>query len=585
MNRIIAKRKSKKKNSSKKRKIPFVLMFPIILVGLFFLAELLLFIAYSATGSSKFETLSDYPAHPDEYVKIAVFGCSATAGWASEKPFATILEYDLKQTYPDLNIYIKNYAETGHPFHRHQAELMKSVIDEYDFFIIYPDNCEGRNYLIDTNFAVKEEYKKYNPLKITLKPALEDDDQKNPFDWCLNYFKRKSRIYAIATKIKTFIIPSIRRKLSRTQPSFYEKPIVTEFSDDSIVPMAEYKNIGENFRNDLVEIAELAKKYEKTIIITNVPNDESRRPFFSVLNQSLSDELSRKFDFYYNTGLKHYEEQNYDMATEYFSYALDIDPNVAIVNFLLGKCYLEQNETEKARTYLRRSIDYDGYFIRSISLIHDEAKSVAAEKDNVFFVDLISYFHKAIDDGMGYSDLFSDPEHPTMLGHIIIARKIFSEITGIEPFASQNSDFDAGIKDYKAELEHYNEVLSVGNNNIKVNALAEMRWNQGMSDSSFYKEEFYDYTAYYIEKYYNYSEKTPYDQALVLVFEGLNEAKIGNNAVAVDKLNEAYALSQKDTLAIMKGALTTGAPIGSELEDRGISFDKESEKYFIKKDS
>jgi hypothetical protein len=73
---------------------------------------------------------SNYPANPDEYIKIAVFGGSAAAGEYAWRSFDTIVELELTNRFPSQKLYIKNYARSGYPFHRHQAEYVKILIEK-----------------------------------------------------------------------------------------------------------------------------------------------------------------------------------------------------------------------------------------------------------------------------------------------------------------------------------------------------------------------------------------------------------------------------------------------------------------------
>ena len=74
---------------------------------------------------------------PVNVLRIAVFGGSAAAGYNSERSFSPILELELSDRYPMVPVRVSNLARNSYPFYRHQAELLKSVIDDYDIFLIY----------------------------------------------------------------------------------------------------------------------------------------------------------------------------------------------------------------------------------------------------------------------------------------------------------------------------------------------------------------------------------------------------------------------------------------------------------------
>ena len=110
-----------------KNRIVYLIFVFTAVISFFLAVELILAGMYGLTHNQKLSTLInedlEYPKKPKEYFKIAIFGGSAALGYNSERGFCDILSYELRKRYPDIKFYIKNYAQCGYPFHRHQVEI------------------------------------------------------------------------------------------------------------------------------------------------------------------------------------------------------------------------------------------------------------------------------------------------------------------------------------------------------------------------------------------------------------------------------------------------------------------------------
>lgn len=89
-----------------------------------------------------------------------------------------------------------------------------------------------------------------------------------------------------------------------------------------------------------------------------------------------------------------------------YKMALAIDDQPAILNWRIGTAEFLLGNRVLGRVYLRRSIDQDGYFLRSISALHEKSRAVAQRYQNVVFVDPIIAFHSVEDLGVNANDNF-----------------------------------------------------------------------------------------------------------------------------------------------------------------------------------
>ena len=89
--------------------------------------------------------LDHFISNPDSYkqelkstkTKVAIFGGSSAAGFASPLGFGSFLEEAGKG-----RLIVHNYAEPGAPFVGFQAELLKMVMDHYDVIVVYAGHNE-----------------------------------------------------------------------------------------------------------------------------------------------------------------------------------------------------------------------------------------------------------------------------------------------------------------------------------------------------------------------------------------------------------------------------------------------------------
>ena len=103
--------------------------------------------------------VDDYPSHPENYVKIAVFGESSAKGQGAERGPADVIRYHMQLQFPDRKFYLRNYARPGAFFHGYQAEMAKANMSRYDIIVLYAGHNEAHTILDVNGFFRKPEYK------------------------------------------------------------------------------------------------------------------------------------------------------------------------------------------------------------------------------------------------------------------------------------------------------------------------------------------------------------------------------------------------------------------------------------------
>jgi hypothetical protein len=547
------------------------LFLAVVLVLVF--AELFLNMCFMVTGASALETLTGkdehpYPGNPADYLKIAIFGSSSAAGWASERSFAHILDYELKRKCPDRKFYVRNYAECSATFHRGQAEVLKSVIDEYDVFLIYAGNNELLPYLLDGPGSVV--------------PSAESQAWRS----IVGFLEKHSRLYAVSVKMSRLYIGPFFTKAAflrgvRDKNSAPIKPGL--FESATRVPWSERPKVVANFQSDLEEIAGLAQRKGKYLIISSVPVNENYKPLFSVVSPTLEDhERNLLFRRYYD-GIEKFGQGDFPGAIESLSQARLIDEKVAIINYMIGQAYLRLGNLREGRKYLGISSDHDGFMSRALNAYWVGAKLIPNKYSSVYYVDSVEAFHMALDEGVEYAELFADVHHPSLMGHIIIASGFIREISRLPQLRKcfhEHAPLDLTPSELRSLVKRYREALGVKQFDDSIVALQISRMHLAYSLSFPNSEDYLPTAETNVFRFFEKSRRTPETRAKMCVFLAMIEIEKENLTRASDYANEALALAPLTVWSILIEPLLGGHSAFAIFKRAGISY-SESEERFI----
>jgi tetratricopeptide (TPR) repeat protein len=463
---------------------------------------------------------SDYPSNPDDYIKIAIFGESAAQAYGAEKGFEAVLGYDLPKCYPNRKFYIRNYAHAGFTFHGHQAEIAKANMPRYDILLIYAGHNEHHVYLDRIGYFRKPEFKHFRTVRTT------PGDDLSLLGRILDYH---SRIYALIVRYKQEKLDAAIEKAGGSEA----RQLFPEFAGEGVLPPGERQKIDGRFRQDLEELARLAEKYGKQVIIMSVPSNESWKPMFSVLSKALPEDKLKAWRHEYFEGLSLYREGKYAQALAHCQNALAIDRGVAILNYLTGMTYRALGNAGESKRFLRLAIDTDGLPIRAPGSLFTIAKSVADNSLNVHYCDMNAIFEKLVDRGSGWEELFVDIQHPTLAGHVVIALGFLGKIAELEPLKNPGDlisqvDFDTvSLGDL---LWLYRKQLAISPTDDQTAAEQRISWFYGTSNMSAYPEEFFEQAerelALYHKKYEGSSEAEAYYARVVAMFQAKKDWRV-----------------------------------------------------------
>jgi tetratricopeptide (TPR) repeat protein len=523
----------------------YLVISPIVLI---IIMESGLWGAHAVTGHHRLATLEVKSAVvpiSDDTIRIAIYGGSSAAGYNSEASLDLIMTIMLSAAYPDLNFHITNFAGNGAPFHRHQAEQLKSSIQDFDVHLVYAGHNETANYYDDVGYWQDDK----NKSQRSLQPFGESDFS------LMEWFREKSRILAITEKlnVKYFRSSSTTPELLKFLP-----PRPATFEQNKTIPPENLNNILINFEADLREISTKAEVIGNMVIFSNIPSHEEYAPLFSVHTPGLEEIELQRFQAFYDSGVDAYNLGDFTSAINDFLSASEVDDQPAILNYRLGRAHMELGNTDVGREYLRKSIDNDGLPLRAFSSLGDISQTVAKEFSGVHFLDSVSNFRNALDSGLTNNDLFSDFQHPTAIGHSIIALGFIAEMQKSGPLQGKVMKTKLPTLE-PASLDEFVTDLGVPNWFARHISYYRMRWHLFIGELAAEPAYYASQSNRYIDNLLELSEQQPEDLALASMFRAYVAAQLGDYAKAVDLAESSLDVSPSLVKNLLSGKVYVGS--------------------------
>jgi len=564
------------------KKITDFLFLQIFIISLTFVSmEVLFYVSNLVTKRTVFDVLihpekSTYPFYNStDYIKIAVFGGSSSAGYNSVINFTDIVRHELKKTYPLVKFYIKNYAQNGNPFHLRQAEIVKNVIEKYDILLIYAGHNEHMHYTYKGKFSKLEKVPEFDSSIV-------------------GFFEENSRTYAIIIKTKKIILEYINNY--QVDATTFEIDLSTQFdyfTDTIVFPKIEKEKFVNNFDNDLIQIALLAKKHKKQVYVSSARSNLEYWPMVSVYSKKLNNEEQSKFIEIYNSGLDYYLKGNYNKAILHLIKTKLIDDEVAVVDYLIGSSFMKMNRIQDGYNYLNASIDYDGFPVRSINAIDDAVKETSNKYSSMHYINTKEVFFNAVNSSIPFDILFSDFQHPAKLGHVLIAYTFLKKISNhplLKKYKNHKTDFLIHSKDdYQQAVNKYTPFVSLWQN--PYNAYMIARWHIGELYPS-HANDYINAAGKNLNAYFNLSNKTNKDKSLYLLLYSIVFARKGNLSKSLVLANDSIKSSKTFTEDIIfgRGQHTGSIPVHKDkwitkLNKFGIHYSEDIKKFVTKTDS
>jgi hypothetical protein len=216
---------------------------------------------------------------------------------------------------------------------------------------------------------------------------------------------------------------------------------------------------------------------------------------------------------------------------------------------------------------------------------------VARGFDSVHFVDTVASFGRALDAGISEEQLFSDFQHPSLLGHAIIAHNFLLQISELEPL-DQLPDLEPTLEFQSTSLRSlvpfYKQMLGVSDGKSAKVLVTSAMWHLFLAQNSAYPEDYLAVAEDKIRQYFERTPRTPPDQALMLLFLAWAEAIRGDHAQALDLANEAAGYAPKVVDDFLYGAVYSsidGVYLTGErvniFNRLGLTYDDDRKKFVL----
>ena len=412
------------------KNILYVVLITILLVAII---ELFMFGLYLATESKYFkkaldDNSNDCPASYNvtgDKLKVAIFGGSSSAGYISPISFSKLL---CNSNFTNKKLVITNYAGNGQPFSDFQSEIIKTVMSDYDVIVIYAGHNEiwtqiyRRNH--KTIFPNGMETSEPKVVHLNRQQELKALSQKSSSLYSiLNFFTENSRIYyflfRVTSKLNSLINEDNEGKTVHNKNFYYESSFLTGIERNNIIKL---------YKNNLEEISNRLSNNQKLIISTVLSND-----FFPPLADVYTgigghnelDDINRK--------LKNIFAQQPDKRVDRIRDVITTLPESANRLYLEGFLCLELRDKLKIKydiaecfSKLIEARRYDALPLRVIPEINSYIREF--RHNNVIVVDPVKDIMESVDNINEYNKYFMDFQHPSLLGHLVIAKNILSAL-------------------------------------------------------------------------------------------------------------------------------------------------------------
>jgi tetratricopeptide (TPR) repeat protein len=346
---------------------------------------------------------------PDKTFRIFILGGSAAEGDPDASyGFGPILETLLENQYQGVNFEIINAAITATNSHV-VLDVAKDLVQyQPDLFVIYVGNNEVIGpFGAGTVFA--------------------------PFSSNLSMIRagvalRSTRLGQLLQDLVAFLPKGDEKKEWGGMSMFLDHQV--RYDDPALA------NVHNHFRENLKDILDITRKSGATTIISTVgSNIKNCAPFASLHKKNLTDEEKNYWDSLFQAGKNYQLQNNFSAALTQYLQASETDAEYADLQFLMGQCYWNLEEFQKAKEKFIMARELDTLRFRADNQINDIIRSVANERadENIFLADGARALAGNSPQQIPGEELFYEHVHLRFAGNYILAKQLFGQVTNNLP--------------------------------------------------------------------------------------------------------------------------------------------------------
>lgn len=371
---------------------------------------------------------------PHEY-RIFCLGGSTVQGspYSIETSFTTWLELSLQAADPDRSWEVVNCGGLSYASYRLVPILQEVLTREADLIVLYTGHNE---FLEDRTYT-----------RVKRAPR-----------WLVSAHARCSQLRTYNACRAVWLRAILRSGGARTLRSLpadvdawldYPDGLQAYHRDD------DWRNAAmEHYRYNLERMVHLAANADVPLVICNPVSNLKDCPPFKFENVPLSAADQRRFDALWEQA-KELPETRDDERVELLTQALALDDRHAAAHFLLGHCYLRENQPAAAKAAILRAKEEDICPLRMLEPMH-EALADMADAYSVPVVDVRRFVEQKTPDGIPGAEWLIDHVHPTISGHQAIAELLMERLIHmgiVRPRAAWESYRQEAYRDHLATLD------------------------------------------------------------------------------------------------------------------------------------
>ena len=332
-------------------------------------------------------------------IRIFSFGASTTAGWpyGNEYSYTSWLNEYLTAIHKPEAIEVVNLAIPGFDSREILHTVEKSIQFSPDIIIVY------------TSHNTIEEYN-LKKIKLGFFSGFYNTFSGSYLLKLLNHY---ANILVSSYLYNWTIMPA------KTSQQVFENPIITN---------DEKEKLKRNYSNNINSIVEICRENNvKLMIVKPIYNMLHRGPAHSFFVNQLSEVERASFNSNLFKGIELYKKNDIRQALELFQKNLEIDPDVAILQFYVANCYYFMNNTDKAIYHRKKSTDLDGLWSVCPESYHQILNTIE-ERQDLCVVNLLEEISRKTNTYYLEEHWLVDDIHPTLNAHPIIAEILLENL-------------------------------------------------------------------------------------------------------------------------------------------------------------
>jgi tetratricopeptide (TPR) repeat protein len=230
---------------------------------------------------------------------------------------------------------------------------------------------------------------------------------------------QKYKLYLLARDLVRGVAAMFRSNEKKGEPD--RTPMARMIGKSNIgIASQEHQIAIQSFIDNLLEIIDTAQRHQVKILVSAlVGNLKDQAPFETAL---IPPPKQITWDNYATQGDKHWANDDSAKADFLYQRALEIFPESADANFILGRRYLAIGNRQKARTLFETALDLDLMPLRARTEFNRALLAICADK-RVPVVPMHQIFDLNSNDGIPGFELFADHVHPNRLGYFLMAKQ------------------------------------------------------------------------------------------------------------------------------------------------------------------